>query len=145
MVQNEKIAQGFGCTHVALIGGCSRILCGYCSMEFKNPILIYEFVFRPAIIQYGLWNQLRIVLSQEFVLCIFVQDLLKTYRENTEKEPWMQTTSTQNNVIERLRPELNSRVNYPIMRAMIDITVQCEYDMSDPVLKYVYLGLLFCL
>ena len=109
-------------------------------MEFKNPILIYEFVFRPAIIQYGLWNQLRIVLSQEFVLCIFVQDLLKTYRENTEKEPWMQTTSTQNNVIERFRPELNSRVNYPIMRAMIDITVQCEYDMSDPVLKYVYLG-----
>ena len=78
--QNEKIAQGFGCTHVALIDGYSRMICGYSSMEVKNPILIYEFVFRRAIIQYGLWNQLRIDHGQEFVLCIFAQDLLKTYR-----------------------------------------------------------------
>ena len=65
-----------------------------------------------------------------------MQDLLKTYRENTEREAWMQTASTQNNVIERFWPELNIRVNYPIKRTMIDITKQCEYDMSDPVLKY---------
>ena len=112
------------------------MLRGYSSMEVKNPIFTCEFVFRPAIIQYGLWNQLRTVHSQELLLCIFVEDLLKTYREITEKEPWMQTTSTQNNVMERFWPELNSRINYPIMRAMIDITVQYEYDMSDPVLKY---------
>ena len=44
--------------------------------------------------------------DQEFVLRIFVQDLLKAYKENTEKEPWMQTTSTQNSVIERFCPEI---------------------------------------
>ena len=27
MDQNEKIAEGFGCTHVALIDGCSRMIC----------------------------------------------------------------------------------------------------------------------
>ena len=104
--------------------------------EKKNPTLIYELVFRPTIVKYGLWNLLLIDLGQEFVLCNFVQDLLKTYRENTEREAWMQTASTQNSVIERFWAEVNSRVNYPIKRAMIDITKQCEYDMSDPVLKY---------
>ena len=63
---------------LGLIGGCCRMMRGYSSMEVKNLILIYEYVFRPAIIQYGLWNHLRIDHGQEFVLCILVQDLLKT-------------------------------------------------------------------
>ena len=63
---------------LGLIDGCCRMICGHSSMEVKNPILIYEYVFRPAIIQYGLWNHLRIDHGQEFVLCILVQDLLKT-------------------------------------------------------------------
>ena len=109
MDQNEKIAQRFGCTHISLIDGCSRMICGYSSMKIKNPILIYEFVFHPGIIQCSLQNQLLIDHGQEFVLCIFVQDLLKTQRESTEREPWMQTMSTQNNVIERFWPELNSK------------------------------------
>ena len=54
MDQNEKIAQEYGCTHVALIDGCSRMIRGYASIEVKNPILIYEYVFRPAILKYGL-------------------------------------------------------------------------------------------
>ena len=47
----------------------------------------------------------------------------------------MQTTSTQNGVIEKFYPVLNNKENCPIKRAMINITEQCEYDMSDPVLK----------
>ena len=54
MDQNEKIAQRFGCTHISLIDGCSRMICGYSSMKIKNPILIYEFVFHPGIIQCSL-------------------------------------------------------------------------------------------
>ena len=65
-------------------------------MEVKNPVLIYEYVFRPAILKYGLWNQLRIDHGQEFSLCVFVQDLLKNYSQGTEKETWKQTTSKQN-------------------------------------------------
>jgi len=136
MDQNEKIGQRFGCTHVALIDGCSRMICGYASMEIKNPILIYEFVFRPALLQFGLWNQLRVDHGQEFVLCIFVQDLLKGYRLFKDKEPWKQTTSTENNVIERFWPEVNVRVNYPIKRALNRIVEEFDWDMSNPVLKY---------
>ena len=57
MNQNETIAQEYGCTHVALIDGWSRMICGYASMEVKNSILIYEYVLCPAILKYGLWNQ----------------------------------------------------------------------------------------
>lgn len=108
------------------------MICGYASIGVKNPILICGYVFRPAILKYGLWNQLRIDHGQEFSLCIFVQDLLKNYRQSTEKEPWKQTASTQNNVIERFWPELNSRVNYPVKRALISIVEENDYKMSDP-------------
>ena len=70
MNQNEKNAQEYGCTHLALIDGCSQVICGYASMEVKNPILIYEYVFHPVILKYGLWNQLRIDHGQKFLLCI---------------------------------------------------------------------------
>ena len=80
----------------------------YASTGVKNPILIYENVSGPTILKYGLWNQLRIDHGPEFSLCIFVHDILKNYRQSTEKKPWKRTTSTQNNVIERFWPKLNS-------------------------------------
>ena len=83
----------------------------------------------------AIWNQSKIDQGQEFSLCLFVQDILKNYHQSTEKEPWKQTTSTQN-VIERFWPELNSRVNYPVKRALISITEENDYSMSDPVLNY---------
>ena len=58
MDQNEKKPQGFRCTRVALIDGCSQMICGYSSMEVKNSILTCEFIFNPKIIQYSLWKQL---------------------------------------------------------------------------------------
>lgn len=138
MDQNEKIGQSIGCTHVALIDGCSRMIVGYASMPIKNPILIYEFAFRPALLEYGLWNQLRVDHGQEFVLCLFVQDLLKSYRFCQDKTPWRQTTSTENNTIERFWPELNSRVNYPIKRAFNSIRGNFDYDLANPTMKFTF-------
>ena len=135
--QNENIAQTYGCTHVALLDGCSRMICGFASMQVKNPILIYEFVFRPALLKFGcLWDQLRLDHGREFVLCIFVQDLLKYYRRNKQRAAWRQTASTDNYVIERFWPELNSRVNYPVKRAMARVIEEQDYDLSDPILSY---------
>ena len=62
MDQNEKISQEYGCTHVALVDGCSQMIRGYASMEIKNPILIHEYVFRPAILKYSLYG-----VSQELI------------------------------------------------------------------------------
>lgn len=111
MDQNEKLGQCYGCTHVAIIDSCSRMICGFASMGVKNPIMIYDQVFRPVLLLYGLWEQLRIDHGQEFSFCIFIQELLKQQRNNTSRAPWKQTASTENYTIERFWPELNPRVN----------------------------------
>ena len=40
-----------------MIDGCSRMVCGFGTIEIKNPIVIYDKIFRPVIAKYG---QLRI-------------------------------------------------------------------------------------
>ena len=45
MEQNEKMEM-YGCTHVALIYGCSRYICRFITILTKNPILIYKYLFR---------------------------------------------------------------------------------------------------
>ena len=107
--QNEKIGQNYGCTHVLMIDGCSRLVTGYGSMPVRNPILIYEFVFRSALCRYGIWDQINLV--------IFVQQLLSVYRNDESRESYKQTRSTKNYVAERFWPEVNMRINYPLKRA----------------------------
>ena len=131
--QNEKLAQSYGCTFV---DGCSRLIAGFASMPVKNPILIYEFVFRPALITYGIWDQISMNNGTEICLTIFVQKILAYYRGNKERAPFMQTPSTQNYVAERIWPEINSRVNYPIKLAMNDFVERNNIDLSDPVMKH---------
>ena len=74
--QNEKIGQDYGCTHVLMIDGCSTLIVGYTSIPIKNPILIYEYVFRPAVSKYGVWEQVRMDQGKEFALVIFIQQVL---------------------------------------------------------------------
>ena len=78
MDQNEKL-QCFGCTHVAMIDGCSRMVCGFGTMQMKNPGVIYNEIFTLTLAKYCVWNQLRIDRGKEFVLTIFVQELIASY------------------------------------------------------------------
>ena len=50
MDQNENIAQKYGCTHVALIDGCSRMICGYASMEVNLRICFLSCNFKVWVI-----------------------------------------------------------------------------------------------
>ena len=86
--QNEKIGQDYGCTHVLMIDGCSRLIVGYTSIPIKNPILIYEYVFRPAVLKYGVWEQVRMDHGREFALVIFIQQVLSCYRLEGRKQPF---------------------------------------------------------
>ena len=116
--QNEKIGQDYGCTHVVMIDVCSRLVAGFVSLHVKNPILIYEFVFRQALCKYGIWEQVRTDHGREFALVGFIQNVLSHYRLEGTSTAYKQTTSTENNVAETFWPEVNSRINYPITRAM---------------------------
>lgn len=44
-------APTFGMTRVYLIDGCSRFILGAVTMPIKNPILIYEDLFRPSLMK----------------------------------------------------------------------------------------------
>ena len=79
-------------------------------VHFNYSTLFY-FCFcllRPLLLQYGLFDQLRVDHGTEFCLCIFVQELLKNRRGDTSRAPWRQTTSTKNYRAERLWPEENA-------------------------------------
>lgn len=107
-------------------------------MPVKNPILIYEFVFRPALIKYGLWEQIRMDHGTEFCLVIFIQRILSQYRINQQRGSYKQTTSTKNYVAERFWPGVNQRVNYPLKRMLNSIVEFNDIDMDDPIIKYCF-------
>ena len=126
--------QDYGCTHVLMIDGCSRLFTGYASMPVKNSILIYEFVFRPALCRYGVWDQIRMDHGREFNLVIFVQQSLSVYRNDEKRR------STKSYVAQRFWPEVNMRINYPLKRAMNHIVKNEDLDISDKILKFFFLG-----
>ena len=136
--QNEKIGQHYGCTNVAVIDGCSRLVAGFASMPIKNPILIYEFIFRPAILKYGIWDHVRVDHGRQFCYVMFVQQIISYLRADVRRAPFKHTTSTDNNVAERFWPEVNSRINYSVKRAMNGILhseVDEIFNLGDTVMK----------
>ncbi|XP_026122138.1 uncharacterized protein LOC113105304 [Carassius auratus] len=135
MDQNEKLVM-FGVTHVVGVDGYSNRVVGHATMPIKNNLTIYEEVFRPAILSNGMWDQVRVDCGKEFYLCLFMQEILSAYRYNTAREPYKQTPSTKNHRIERLWPEINNRVNYPIKEALIQLTDQEIIDMEDPTIRF---------
>ena len=116
--------------------GCSRFICGAIILPVKNPILIYHHLFRPILLRYGLFDQIRMDHGQEFCLCVLVQELLKGHRFDKRRLPWRQTQSTQNYIAKRMWPEVNQRVNYPIKRILVNLQGKKHFDFDDAVIKF---------
>lgn len=49
---------------------------------------------RPILTEFGLFDQVRVDHGKEWTLCLFVQETLAHLRNNTEKPPHRQTSST---------------------------------------------------
>lgn len=50
---------------------------------------------RCLVLEYGLWDQVRVDHGMEWILTLFVQEKLAHLRKNTSRAPHLQTTSKQ--------------------------------------------------
>jgi len=126
----------YGVVHVLAIDGYSRKLVGLVTMPRKNPITIYNTLFQPVLQQHGLWDQVRTDQGTEFVLVSTVQQFLAPLRGRQHRCPVLKTTSRHNHRAERIWPEINSRINYPIKRVLVSMEEQEEIDMNDDLTKF---------
>ena len=51
-------------------------------------------LFRPILVEYGLFDQIRVDYGKEWVLSLFVQEKLAHFRYSVVKPPHRQTAST---------------------------------------------------
>ena len=133
--QNEKCVM-FGVTHVVAIDGNSRKIVGFITIPKKNASVIYDLLFRPLLHSQGLWDQVRVDHGTEFALVITAQQYLSQYRQNHNHQPVLQSLSRQNHRAERIWPEINQRVNYPLKQVLIDMENNEELNMGDEVTKF---------
>ncbi|XP_067098565.1 uncharacterized protein [Osmerus mordax] len=133
--QNEKLVM-FGVTHVLAIDGFSSMIVAHSTMPVKNNVIIYDQVFRSAVMKYGMWDQVRVDHGKEFYLTLFMQEMLQEHRHDREAAPYCQTQSTRNHTVERMWPEVNNRVNYPLKTALVGMTNAEILDMEDSISKY---------
>lgn len=132
--QNEKLGM-FGVTHVMARDGYSGMIVAFSTMPIKNNLVIYEEVYEYFTKKYGLWDQVRVDGGKEFYLVCHVQELMRNQRRNTAIDPFKSTKSTDNNIIERMWVEVNSRVNYPLKDVINQFIRNGEIEFSSVTTK----------
>lgn len=66
----------------------------YCKYPFNLHIFFY---YRTAVANNGMWDQLRVDHGREFYLTLYMQEKLSQHRHNTNRLPYVQTTSSKVN------------------------------------------------
>ena len=55
--------------------------------------MFLSFINRPAVLEYGMWDQIRVDHGNEFYLLLYVQEKMANYRTNLGRAPFIQTMS----------------------------------------------------
>jgi len=133
--QNEKLAM-YGVTHVMAVDGFSRKIVGMITIPVKNSVAIYHTLMQPLLYQYGLWQQVRTDRGTEFALVVTAPWYLAQRRQWQHRFPVLQSTSRQNHRVERMWPEVNQRINYPVKRILVQMEGSDELDMTNSITKF---------
>lgn len=133
--QNEKLIH-YGVTYMMARDGFSGKIVSTAVMPYKNNLIIYDEVYRAAVLEFGLWDQVRVDHGKEFYLTLYVHEKLRVGRGDGTVAPYVQTTSTCNHIIERMWVELNHRVTYPIKRIVVSMDHRQLIDMNCPVTTF---------
>ena len=131
--QNEKMAM-FGLVSVLARDGFSGKIVVGAVMNRKNNM--YEEVYRSAVLEFGLWDQIHVDQGREFYLMLFVQENLRNVHGDPDIAPYRQTTSCDNHVIERIWVELNRRVTYPLKRVLTDMDNGGVINLGSDAVKF---------
>lgn len=99
-------------------------------------MFIFSCDCRPVLTNTGIFDQLRVDMGKEWVLILFVQELLKRQRQDQNRAAHVKTTSKKNLTIERVWPEVNARVNYPIKRILNEMQEKGLLDMSSELIQF---------
>ena len=116
------------------------------------------FSYRPILLEYGLFYQVRVDQGKEWLLWLYIQESLAHLRYRAEKPSHRQTTSTlvimhtytlhedyfffpsqysmQNHTIERCWPEVSHHVNYQIKSCLIQMQERGEFHLDSTMHKY---------
>ena len=105
-------------------------------MPQKNAITIYGTIMRWLLLSDGILDQLSSDHGTEFALVSTVQEHLASHRTHQQRLPVLQTTSRQNHRAERIWPEINLRINYPVKAVLISMENEEIVDMRNPIYKF---------
>lgn len=133
--QIEKLNM-FRVVHVLAVDGYSRKIVGFITIPKKNHIAICRYLFRPILHVYGIWQQVRMDHGTEFALVTTVQQHIAHLRSSSDRYPVLRSLSRHNHRAERLWPEVNAKVNYPIKRVLVRMEEARQIDMEDNITKF---------
>ena len=91
----------FRVTYVMARDGYSGMIVAFSMIPVDNN-LIYNEVYRHLTMAYGLWDQGRVDGRQEFNLVCHIREYLRDQRRNPTVDPFQNTKSTDNNIMERI-------------------------------------------
>ena len=126
-MRNEKLNM-YGIVHVLAVDGYSRKIVGFIMLPRKNPTAIYRYLLHPVLLRHGIWQQLHMDYGAEFALVSTVQHL--AHMRVSRDSSCFTSLSRHNHRAERLWPQVNARINYPVKRIFVRMEESQQIDIN---------------